>query len=92
MASSKIERIDYVDYTDNEKPVIIGSFFYSEETGLVCDNKFLMDELEDGGIIIPPGKERVFPKDGRKCFDSLKWRSSTFIGVTKPRFVDSMTS
>jgi hypothetical protein len=83
-----LERIDFLSHS-GEQPELIASFFYSDELGLRSTNDFLMHELETQGIAVPPDGDRVYPRDGRKCFDALKWRASSYVEVTPARVVES---
>lgn len=86
MATSEhpIERIDFIYHGDDE-PELIASFFWSEAFGLRGTNAFLLEELERIGIVLPDGAGRVFPRDGRPCFEALQWRATSLIEVTPAR-------
>ena len=80
------ERIDFISHSE-DPPEVLCSFFWSEGSGVRCTNECTMREMEIQGIGTPPEGARVFPRDGRKFFDALKWSGSSYVEVTPARVV-----
>jgi hypothetical protein len=79
-----VERIDIMDRSE-DPAVLVCSFFWSEPIGLSCTDQEILDRLTTEGIATPPDGERVFPRDGRKFFEALRWRYCSVLSATDPR-------
>lgn len=88
--SSPLERIDMLDLTE-QPPALVCAFFWSGQ-GLTCSSPEILERLTEEGIATPPEGERVFPRDGRKFFDALRWTASSAIRITPPRKVETVTA
>lgn len=84
---AKIERIDILDQTEMPSALVC-AFFFSDQR-VTCSSAEIMERLEEEGIATPPEGERVFPRDGRKFFDALRWRYSGLLRATEPRPVEA---
>lgn len=86
MPKTMLERIDLLDLTE-DPPALICAFFWSDATGLTCSDRETIARLTEEGIATPPEGDRVFPRDGRRFFDALRWTGSSYVQVTRARKV-----
>lgn len=70
MATPTLERIDLVDHSE-APPELVCAFFWSASTGLTCSDPERLAVLAETGIAAPPEGQLVFPRDGKRFFDSL---------------------
>ena len=70
-------------------PSILATFWWSEESGLTCDNPRLLAWLEKEGIRLhsPNGSHVVYPHDGRAFFDALPFGFSGMNRAQQPVLV-----
>ncbi len=83
---SKILLIQVLDYQDTP-PSIAARFWWSEESGVTCDDSQLFRQLEKEGVVIP-GPKTVYPSAGRAFFDALRFRFSGLVRAQEPVTVD----
>lgn len=67
-------------------PRITARFWWSQQRGLTCDHRNLLQDLEEAGINMPGGR-RLYPRDGRDFFEALQFRFSSLERALPPKAV-----
>ncbi len=78
-AKFKVEITSHV----GDKPELIATVYWSEETGVVCDNAVVGDELSFG-LAVPPRGEPIYAEAGRAFLYALKFEFSGIVRAGHP--------
>ncbi len=82
MAMSTKFKVEITSYA-GDKPERIATVYWSEETGVTCDDAVVSEELTFG-IAQPPRGEPIYADAGRPFLDALKFEYSGLIRAGDP--------